>query len=106
METSPILSSINKIRDDNRFRSPNVQDTSILHNHQCDCDDVDRKIYISAEIHPDCLDHGYDLDEVAYYHVGHYGVFPDDVAAQIIDKRLGGPGNLSNVIPLNQKVSF
>jgi hypothetical protein len=106
METSPILSIINEIRKDKRFRTLFEPQSSPLYGYFCDCDDVDRKIYIRAEVHSDSLDAGSDLTDIAYYYVERHGVIPGDVPVQIIDKRLGGPENLSNVVPWNKTVSL
>ncbi|KAI6195452.1 hypothetical protein M3Y96_01232900 [Aphelenchoides besseyi] len=100
-----VLSTIEKIREETRFRPAFVQ-ASNLRNHQLELDIVDRKIYINVEVHPDCLDNGSDVTETSRLFVWQHGVVPDDEPHQIIGKQLGGSGHVCNVIPLNEKVKL
>ncbi|KAI6226041.1 hypothetical protein M3Y95_00760200 [Aphelenchoides besseyi] len=102
---SSILSTIEKIRDENSFRAAFTQHASILHNHRCELDDVDRMIYIRAEVHPDCLDRGSDITAHTSGCVKIEGD-PGDMGLQLISKRLGGPGHHFNFIPLNKKIEM
>ncbi|KAI6198036.1 hypothetical protein M3Y94_01297600 [Aphelenchoides besseyi] len=100
-----ILSSIQKIRDENSYRPAKIQHASLLLNHQCELDDCDRKIYISAEVRPDCLDRGLEMTSIARRYVSRDG-HPKDRALRMIGKSLGGPEHHFNFFPVNPKVDL
>lgn len=106
METSQFLSKINQIRDKNRRRTDTNDKISVLHNYKVHYDHVSRKVMIEAKLDAKCLEKGKFVTEYSLYMVALEGVTPGDRAVQLIDKRLGGPGDYFNVVPLNAEVSL
>jgi hypothetical protein len=102
--SSSILRTIRRIRR-NKLKGGEQKDENGPHAYYLYYDSIGRLIYVTADIYPDCLDRGKDLEVGMLNHIRLVG-FRADVAMQVINKRFGGRSVIGNCFPLNPKLSF
>lgn len=80
-------------------------DSTEINEHWVGFDSDRRLVYVSVEVAQEELNKGAEVVEEARQWVKKNGA-PDDVATQIVDAKLGGPGTIENVFAAAGKVSL